>query len=111
MINWHTTRVLVGGGCGFLGSYLVPQLVREGARVTVVDNLESGDIIAFRSPRRGGYVDTIRVQEPVQARAGSTVARRSPPAPRSEVLEGTVERIDDDRAAFDVLYRRWVGDR
>jgi nucleoside-diphosphate-sugar epimerase len=43
MINWHTTRVLVGGGCGFLGSYLVPQLVREGARVTVVDNLESGD--------------------------------------------------------------------
>ena len=70
-----------------------------------VDNLESGDIIAFRNPRRGGYVDTIRIQEPVQARAGSTVARRSPPAPRSEVLEGTVERIDDDRAAFDVRPR------
>ena len=39
---WRGRRVLVGGGCGFLGSYLVPQLVEEGARVTVVDNLENG---------------------------------------------------------------------
>jgi hypothetical protein len=70
-----------------------------------VDNLESGDIIAFPSPRRGGYVDTIRVQEPVQARAGATVGQRSPPPPRPEVLEGTVERIDDNRAAFDVRPR------
>lgn len=35
--------VLVGGGCGFLGSYLVPVLVEAGARVTVVDNLENGE--------------------------------------------------------------------
>jgi nucleoside-diphosphate-sugar epimerase len=35
--------VLVGGGCGFFGSYLVPALSRAGARVTVVDNLENGD--------------------------------------------------------------------
>jgi GDP-L-fucose synthase len=40
--SWHGRKVLVGGGCGFLGSYLVPQLVAEGARVTVVDNLENG---------------------------------------------------------------------
>lgn len=34
--------MLVGGGCGFLGSYLVPQLVEAGALVTVVDNLSNG---------------------------------------------------------------------
>src|SRR5262249_45268375 len=31
--------VLVGGGCGLLGSYLVPQLLEAGARVTVADSL------------------------------------------------------------------------
>jgi nucleoside-diphosphate-sugar epimerase len=39
---WENKRVLVGGGCGFLGSYLVPQLVGAGAKVMVVDNLENG---------------------------------------------------------------------
>lgn len=34
--------MLVGGGCGFLGSYLVRQIVEKGAIVTVVDNLENG---------------------------------------------------------------------
>lgn len=36
-------NVLVGGGCGFFGSYLMPALVRDGARVTVVDNFANGD--------------------------------------------------------------------
>ena len=35
--------VLVGGGCGFFGSYLVPALVAAGARVRVVDSLVNGD--------------------------------------------------------------------
>src|SRR6266487_2502502 len=39
---WQGRKVLVGGGCGFLGSYLTPQLVNAGARVTVVDNLVNG---------------------------------------------------------------------
>ena len=39
---WHGKRVLVGGGCGFLGSYLVSQLVEAGTLVTVVDNLYNG---------------------------------------------------------------------
>jgi nucleoside-diphosphate-sugar epimerase len=34
--------VAVPGGAGFIGSYLVEQLVPAGARVTVIDNLESG---------------------------------------------------------------------
>ena len=41
---WQGKRTLVGGGCGFLGSYLVPQLVEAGAIVTVVDNLDNGYI-------------------------------------------------------------------
>jgi hypothetical protein len=72
-----------------------------------VNELQAGDIIAFRLRPRGrvDYVDTIRVQEPVQARAGSAVARRVPPAPRTELVEGTVERIDHARGVFDVRQR------
>jgi nucleoside-diphosphate-sugar epimerase len=40
--QWVGRRVIVGGGCGFIGSYLVPVLVERGASVTVVDNLENG---------------------------------------------------------------------
>lgn len=43
-IFWSGKKVLVGGGCGFLGSYLVPQLVEAGAKVSVVDNLENGSL-------------------------------------------------------------------
>jgi nucleoside-diphosphate-sugar epimerase len=44
-------RVVVGGGCGFLGSYLVPRLVADGARVTVVDNLANGERDAIEAVR------------------------------------------------------------
>jgi len=72
-----------------------------------VQELQAGDVIAFQFRPRGSidYVDTIRVQEPVQARAGSAVARRLPPAPRTELLEGTIERIDHARGVFDVRQR------
>ncbi|MGE0444255.1 MAG: NAD-dependent epimerase/dehydratase family protein [Vicinamibacterales bacterium] len=46
MTAYRDRRVVVGGGCGFLGSYLVPRLVDAGARVTVVDNLAHGDVPA-----------------------------------------------------------------
>jgi len=46
--GWH---VLVGGGCGFFGSYLVPALVAAGARVRVVDSLVNGDPANLRSVR------------------------------------------------------------
>lgn len=39
---WNDKRVLVTGGVGFIGVHVVRRLVREGAGVTVVDNLQSG---------------------------------------------------------------------
>jgi UDP-glucuronate decarboxylase len=38
------SRVLVAGGCGFLGSHLTEELVRRGYEVVVVDNLASGRV-------------------------------------------------------------------
>jgi len=42
MVFWKNRKVVVTGGCGFLGSYLTEELVSSGAQVTVVDNLEAG---------------------------------------------------------------------
>jgi len=68
-----------------------------------VDNLEAGDRIAFDS-RLGNasYVDTVRIQEPVQSRSGSRIASPAPARPRTEVVEGTVESVDVNRGLFDV---------
>ena len=70
-----------------------------------VDQLEAGDRIAFRSvPRRGDFIETIRMLEPVQARSGPAL---DPSAARSrvEVVEGTVERVDLGLGTFEVLPR------
>ena len=41
--------VLVTGGAGFVGSHLVEQLVGAGSRVTVVDNLSTGQLAHIRA--------------------------------------------------------------
>lgn len=41
---WQGKRVLVTGGAGFIGSNLTERLVRVGAAVRVVDNLERGKL-------------------------------------------------------------------
>jgi len=70
------------------------------------EQLESGDLIAFRTgPRRSDDIETIRIETPVQARTGPTGARRDPLPPRSDVVEGTVERIEYDTGVFDVRPR------
>jgi hypothetical protein len=71
-----------------------------------IDNIEAGDRIAYLpAPRGRSYVDVIRVQEPVQARSGSRLARTNPTRPRTDIVEGTVERIDPSLGVFDVLPR------
>lgn len=42
MTFWRDRRTLVTGGCGFIGSYLVEELVAAGAKVSVLDNLTTG---------------------------------------------------------------------
>jgi nucleoside-diphosphate-sugar epimerase len=39
---WSNKKVLVAGGAGFIGSYLVELLVYDGAKVTVADDLSRG---------------------------------------------------------------------
>ena len=41
-LNFKDKRVLVTGGAGFIGSEVVAQLVKHGAKVTVLDNFSSG---------------------------------------------------------------------
>jgi len=40
--SYKNKRVLVTGGCGFIGSHITRTLVAHGAHVTVLDNLSSG---------------------------------------------------------------------
>lgn len=37
-----STKVLVTGGAGFIGSNLVDELIRQGAKVSIIDNLVTG---------------------------------------------------------------------
>src|ERR1041385_4574954 len=37
-----TTKVLVTGGAGFIGSNLSDELIRQGAKVSIIDNLVTG---------------------------------------------------------------------
>ena len=36
--------VLVTGGCGFIGSHVAEQLVALGAKVTILDDLSTGNL-------------------------------------------------------------------
>ena len=51
MSLWSGKKVLVTGGAGFIGSHLVEALVREGASVRAVDNLENGSLSNLESCR------------------------------------------------------------
>lgn len=44
MSFWSDKKVLVTGAAGFIGSNLIPRLLKEGARIRGVDNLERGKL-------------------------------------------------------------------
>lgn len=45
---WKGRRVLVTGGAGFIGSHLVDELVKRGAKVRIADNLSRGSLTNLR---------------------------------------------------------------
>ena len=49
MSYWKNKKVLVTGGAGFIGSYLSELLVREGAKLTVADDLCRGSKARIKS--------------------------------------------------------------
>lgn len=80
------------------------RVVYHGRDYTI-DNLESGDRIAYPStPSPARYIDVIRIQEPVQARSGSRFSQAAP-SRRTQVIDGTVERIDQKLGVFDIRPR------
>ncbi len=58
-------RVVVTGGCGFLGSHLCEALLDRGDEVIAVDNLVTGDLVNVEhlSPREGFTVEHLDVSE------------------------------------------------
>lgn len=54
---WQGQRVVVPGGAGFVGSYVVDALVGRGAKVIVVDNLSHGELGRLASS--GGSIEWI----------------------------------------------------
>ncbi|MGZ9586821.1 NAD-dependent epimerase/dehydratase family protein [Paenibacillus marinisediminis] len=52
-------KALVTGGAGFIGSHLVEQLVADGFRVSVIDNLQSGGV-SYLHPEAVLYEEDIR---------------------------------------------------
>lgn len=57
-INWYSgKRILVTGGAGFIGSWLVGVLVRLGADVYVVDNLWRGSLDNLQKDGGGQWID------------------------------------------------------
>lgn len=53
---YHNIPVLVTGGAGFIGSHLVEQLVFNGARVTVLDNLSSGSLDNLKKVQKKSHL-------------------------------------------------------
>jgi hypothetical protein len=80
------------------------RVVYHGQEYTI-DNIESGDRIAYLStPPADHYVHVIRILEPVQAHSGSRFSQAARTR-RTEIIDGTVDRIDQKLGVFDLRPR------
>lgn len=59
-MNLSGSKILVTGGAGLVGSHIVDELVKEGARVTVYDSLVRGKPEHLDWARAHGYVQLVR---------------------------------------------------
>lgn len=53
----ETSRILVTGGAGFIGSHLAIRLLRDGLRVAILDDLSTGSRANLAACRRAGLRD------------------------------------------------------
>ena len=63
----RTRNIIVTGGCGFIGTHLCHRLVREGACVTIIDDLSSG--VAARKPKQATLIEATVLDENVVRKA------------------------------------------
>ncbi len=95
-------RVIADDGRREILRYDFTRVTYHGFDYAVAD-LEAGDRIAYRTaPRDNGYLESIRLQEPIQARGAPRAGRRTAQRSRNDVVEGTVDRIDHNLGVFDV---------
>ena len=59
----HHKSAVVTGGAGFIGSHLVDELIRQGFRVTIIDNLSTGRTANLNPKARFRKADIIRYDE------------------------------------------------
>jgi nucleoside-diphosphate-sugar epimerase len=58
-MNWQNRKVLVTGGASFIGSNLVHALLKQGARVRVIDDLSSGKLANVQDLIRANKIEFI----------------------------------------------------
>ncbi len=68
MSFWQGKRVLVTGGCGFIGTFLVRSLLDAGASVRIADNLERGSLESLGIAADKVELQQVDLREPGVAR-------------------------------------------
>jgi UDP-glucose 4-epimerase len=62
-------KILVTGGCGFIGSHVVDAYIAQGHEVSVVDDLSTGDIANLNPAAKFYEMDINSDLEPLFARS------------------------------------------
>jgi UDP-glucose 4-epimerase len=103
-VQLAASRVVVTGGCGFIGSHLVRRLLAEGAsEVTVVDSLRYG-----RAEALAGLEARVRLL-PHELGAGDRAALDEALAGAAAVFHFAAEKHHTERTAGDVLRANVAG--
>ena len=89
-MNLNFQNALVTGGAGFIGSHLVETLLEKGCRVTVLDNLSTGNLsnlagvkgqFAFFSIRNGALPHVLSDLSPTRKDVSSDKPSNQPKLP------------------------------